>query len=380
MCLCIAESDSGVLLLHKAQQDSAAVHVCRADEGFINKFELQDLGISFPHCSNAEQNLNGTLSLAVPIVRVVIDSMVTHQAQWSHPPPLGVVTGRLTAVKEAGPAIVDHGNGRCAWRGLRPCIHTLLSGCERLPARAVRAVGTTSGPAGTMQHGGLCMLVVYGKRIQPVVTAIESPPVVTDVAATEGVAPPIEPWVAGGLGQCSLLISSAAQEAGLHAVPQVMGTAMEQAAGQAGAEYEDTPPEPLNTPAPALALDRLPAPAAPDGGCMRLSCGTPGSARQEPPVSNGDDDDVQMTAPGGHATAQPQQQVSGLNVEGATPQLPEPGSSGRCVPQSAMCPAVPHVMSVLPSAGEECQLPADFIRAYGIQSTQVLTTRLAPGW
>jgi hypothetical protein len=43
--------------------------------------------------------------------------------------------------------------------------------------------------------------------------------------------------------------------------------------------------------------------------------------------------------------------------------------------------AVPHVVPAIPQPiGDECQLPADFILAYGIRATKILTTRQAPGW
>jgi hypothetical protein len=34
----------------------------------------------------------------------------------------------------------------------------------------------------------------------------------------------------------------------------------------------------------------------------------------------------------------------------------------------------------VPPAGDECTLPADFVNSYGIRSTKVLTTRVAPAW
>jgi hypothetical protein len=169
------------------------------------------------------------------------------------------------------------------------------------------------------------MLVVYGKRIiydhpgGPASLFTSLP--ITGAAATEGMGPPVELRAAGGFWQCLLLNSNAAQEVEPQPVSEVMGAAVEQAAGEAGAEDEGTPPDPLDSPASALAFSPLPAPAAAADG---------------------------FDAPG---------------------------------PLSDERSSVPHALpAVLPPAGQECQLPADFIQAYGIQSTQVLTTRQAPAW
>jgi hypothetical protein len=54
-------------------------------------------------------------------------------------------------------------DGCIGMRNITPPLSTLLEGCEQLPARAVRAMGATSGVIGSMQPGALCMLVVYAK-------------------------------------------------------------------------------------------------------------------------------------------------------------------------------------------------------------------------
>jgi hypothetical protein len=56
---------------------------------------------------------------------------------------------------------------------------------------------------------------------------------------------------------------------------------------------------------------------------------------------------------------------------------PEPDMRQGTPPPPAAAPAA---AQQVPPAGEECQLPADFIQAYGIQSTQVLTSSKPLGW
>jgi hypothetical protein len=339
---------------------------------------LHDLGISL-----FDKTFEGSFSLAVPIVRVVIDNSVTHQARWPYPIPLDVVRGSLAAVKEAGPAIVTY-VGRHTLKGLRPSMATLLRGCERLPARAVRAVGTSSGPAGTMQEGGLCMLVIYAKRIQSAGPAspIASLPV-TGAAATEGMAPPDEPRAAGGSRQCTLL-TGAAQEAGPNTISQLTHTPWEQEPGQAdGQEHERISPP--SSPALALGPASVPAPAAPIDECLAHGSDTPGRVQHEP-ASSSDADGVLMPAasllPQGPAATQPQLPASSPGVHGITPQWPQAGDTGGCIPQPAVPPGVPDVghQAGLPPAGDECRLPPDFAGSYGIRSTSILTTRQAPAW
>jgi hypothetical protein len=361
---------------------------CRGSNGSVPTSLLAELGIRFSdigtHCRS-----NGGLgrSISVPLVRVVIDGVVTHE-----------LSKASSQVSRLSPLLSMRPGGHAALTNVNPSIHTLLQGCQRLPIRAVRAVGTTSGPAGSMQHGGLCMLVVYGKRTASAGSAspLTSLPL-TGAAATEGTAPPVEPWDAGGLGQCLLLTSNAAQEMEPQPMPEVMATAIEQAAGQAGAECEGTLPEPLNT--PTLTFSPLPAPAVAADVCMGLDFGMPGSSHQEPAVPSDDDaDDLQAPAPlmlEGPATAQPQMQVSGLHVDGSSSQLARAGHSKQCVLPPVVRSAIPHVVPavpdvapatprgepvLLPPAGDECQLPDDFLNAYGIRSTQVLTTSKAPAW
>jgi hypothetical protein len=313
---------------------------------------------------------------------VVIDGLVTHQAQWSDPLPAGVVDSRLLG-RDAGPVVETSPGGHITLRNTGLSIRALLRGCEGLPIRAVKAVGDTSGPAGTMQHGTLCMLVVYARRITyghpggPASLFTSLP--VTGAAAAEGMALPAEPWAAGGSGHGLLLTSNAAQQVEPQPVPQGMGTAIEQAAGEAGAGCEGTPP--LNSPAPALTFSPLPAPAAPAVECLGLDFTAPSSAHHQCVVTR---DDLQLPAPplpGGPATAQLQPHVRGLNGDGNTSELAQAGLSEVCIPQSTVQPAVPDVMSAeLSPAGDECQLPADFAESYGITSTKVFTTCQAPAW
>jgi hypothetical protein len=317
--------------------------------------------------------------------------MVTQQSQWSHPPPLDVVSGSLAAVKEAeaGPAIITYGKGH-SLKGLRPSISSQLRDCERLPARAVRAVGTTLGPAGTMQDGTLCMLVVYGRRMPPAGPAAASP-TGPDSTATDRPADPAELRAAGGLGQ-SFLPSDSAQQGGPQPALQLTQAPAQQAAGQAGAGHEGASPELSNSPAPALNPTPHPAPASANNGGMELGSDAPTSVHHNRTVSSDVDDELQMPAPllpGGPATTERQLQASGMDVEGSTPELAQAGHSEGYIPQSVVHPAVPHpvptavphvVPAVLPPAGEECQLPAHFAESYGIRSTKVLTTRQAPAW
>jgi hypothetical protein len=105
---------------------------------------------------------NGQI-IPVPVVRVVVDGQVTHQFRWSHPS-----TGVIDPHSETAGPLISPSTARCAvLRNVSPSIATCLSGCQHLPMRAVRAEGQTSGLSGIMEHGSLCMLVIYGRRMAP---------------------------------------------------------------------------------------------------------------------------------------------------------------------------------------------------------------------
>jgi hypothetical protein len=146
---------------------------------------VRELHVSFPGVRRGEI-LGETLSIPVPVVRVDINGVVTHQVKWSHPVPAGVIKGHVPD-RIAGPVLTLHPGGNVRLSIFNPSINSLLRGCQCLPVRAIRAVGTTSGPAGTMQDGGLCMLVVYGRRIQP------APPIGNVVAAPRRSLPRADP-------------------------------------------------------------------------------------------------------------------------------------------------------------------------------------------
>jgi hypothetical protein len=127
---------------------------------YLKASVLQQVGIIVSGATTIEAE-----SIPVPVVRVVIDGVISHQATWSH--PLKHLSNRTYTSWSRGPAIKLPPNGYYPYlHNMRPSFVTLLKGCERLPVRAVWAVGTTSGSAGTLHGQVLCMLVFYGKRIQ----------------------------------------------------------------------------------------------------------------------------------------------------------------------------------------------------------------------
>jgi hypothetical protein len=312
------------------------------------------------------------------MVRVVIDGVVSHEMGKSY-----------SQASNLSPLLTMHPGGQTTFN-VTPPIHALLRGCQRQPVRAVKAVGRTSGPAGTMQHGTLCMLVIYGKRMHATGPAdgIASPATQGGMTIA-GMAPPVEPRAAEGLGQC-FLPSNAAQEAGPHAVSHVTQNAAEQTTGQAsGQEQQGTSSEPSSGTTPALAFGctPVPAPAAPIDESLGLGFAAPGSVSGQPAVPSDDDAGAQQMPapllPEGRATTQPQlaYQVSGLHVDGSTSQSAPAGHPQGCIPQSAVQTAVPHAVPAgLPPPRDECALPAAFIVSYGIRETKVLTTRQAPAW
>jgi hypothetical protein len=119
----------------------------RPADSIIEADLLQELGVDPP--GRGDAHLQDGQYVPVPVVRVVVDGVVTHEVKCSHPipdsddPHSGTAGPRISVVK-GGVAILSN---------MRPTVYTCLSGCQRLPMRAVRAEGDTSGPAGTMWHG-----------------------------------------------------------------------------------------------------------------------------------------------------------------------------------------------------------------------------------
>jgi hypothetical protein len=106
------------------------------------------------------------MAVPIPVVRVVIDGTISHQATWSY--PVKHLINRVYSSWSRGPALILQPKGHSAYlQNMRPSAGKLLRGCERLRVRAVWAVGDTSGPAGAVHGGALCMLVLYGRRVQP---------------------------------------------------------------------------------------------------------------------------------------------------------------------------------------------------------------------
>jgi hypothetical protein len=124
---------------------------------FIKANALQEVAI-LPGGRDNARGLSDGQTIPVPVVRVVIDGVVTHEVRWSHPN-----SGENDSHSgTAGPLISASKGGVAVLRNMNPTVATCLIGCQRLPMRVVRAEGDTSGAVGTMQHGSLCMLVIYG--------------------------------------------------------------------------------------------------------------------------------------------------------------------------------------------------------------------------
>jgi hypothetical protein len=123
----------------------------RNADGDIDPRLLHDLEIPVPH--------NDTVDVRIPIIRVVVDGRIRQQFSW--PPDADVFN---PSSPPDGPLICRSSSGILQLRNVKPSIAACLSQCQRLPVRVVKANEDMSGPAGFMQRGSVCMLLIYGKR------------------------------------------------------------------------------------------------------------------------------------------------------------------------------------------------------------------------
>jgi hypothetical protein len=327
---------------------------CRGPNAMISGVLLAELGISFPEVGSKRSGRQGR-SIPVPLVRVVIDGVVTHE------------TNKPTFnVSNLSPLLTMHPGGLTTLTNVSPSIHALLRGCQRQPMRAVKAVGRTSGPAGTMQHGALCMLVVYGKRMHA-----------TGPAGTTSCGYGVEGKVV--CGAATGMLQHLKQGPGAVIDRASIQGREQQAAGEHGA----TPAQAVTSPALTLHPAPCAAEASPQPGTVAAS-----SVHHQPAAAGGLDM-VALASTGVGITGQPQSSVEERFRPLHAPDacwtepdclVPHTQASLGAPPVEPDGEAVlPHVVSaVLPPAGEECQLPDDFVKVYGIRSTQVLTSNEPP--
>jgi hypothetical protein len=346
---------------------------------------LQQLGVELPTpCTLLEPQ-----PIPVPVLRVVIDGAISHQIVWSQP-----IQERDSSEGPAGgPVIMAYpGRGAVRMRNIRPTFQTLLKGCEQLPARAVRAGSDTTGTAGTIQRGALCMLVVYA----------------TTTPTRPG--PPLQQQPVGSLlADVDHLLHSLQQGDASYAAA-VQGPSMRVPAGKGVPLIAASAPAETSTAAPRLPAtkplgdqevevddvspadpDWVPSTATGTSSQGPLGCSTGTGTPSLYGASTGEDV-IAGLAPAtvqGHTARLEDHRCSQLlqqpeAQQGMTMTTCSAGQASMAWPtlgRPAQRAALPPLLdSTLPPVGEECRLPADFSQSYGIRSTKVLRTRQAPAW
>jgi hypothetical protein len=332
---------------------------CRPHNDLFKHRVLLQLGIEIP----GHHSMHQPMSIPIPVLRVVIDGHISHQFAWSYP-----IEEYSSEGLAEGPAFRAYpSGGAICMRNIRPSLRILLKGCEQLPARAVRAVGTTSGPAGTMQHGALCMVVVYAKTTS------------YHLASPQQQQQQQQQSVDRLIADVDNLLSSL-QQGDAAGEPAAQGPRM-QGSGSTGVPL-------IAALAPATVAPAVTALPAPE-----LTADQGVGADDVPTSSPGCEAPTARTAPLGR----PQWCSTGtvaLSPNGLLDQLETqqgntlgPGGAGQDSmvwpalgrpAQRAALPPLPH--DTMPPAGDECRLPAAFAESYGIRAIKVLTTREPPAW